>query len=421
MIRTAIAAIITAWCLGTGAALAQAVELRFLCYNDANECAVSRDLLNRFEAENPSIRVTIEEVEYSYIRSQLPADLAAGNGPDMGRVTDFGTLNPYFLDIAPFVDRGYWEQNFHPALDWLRAGPEDDGIYGWMTQLTVTGPYINKSMFDAAGVEVPPEGASWDAWADAARRVQDTLGVYAAMIMDRSGHRFAGPAISMGARYFDEQGNPAVIDDGFKAMAERMIAWHREGLMPEDVWPSTPGAAWKNGAEMFIDGDAVLHMSGSWMIQRYAADIGERFDWTVVPQPCGAAGCSGMPGGAAMVGFAQTEHPAEVAAVLDYLASEPVIKEYYERTLQIPAHQGLARQGLDYGDDIGKAAADALKAFTENYARILPAAHQLQAYPKSFAIFNATVTHVSEAIAGRLDTEQAYRLIQQDVTAATDP
>ncbi|MEM1400097.1 MAG: extracellular solute-binding protein, partial [Pseudomonadota bacterium] len=285
--------------MAPGTAQAADIELRYLCYSDANECAVSRDLLDRFEEDNPSIHVEIDEVDYPIILNQLPRELAQENGPDIARVTDLGGLNEYYLDIAPFVDRAYWEDNFGPMLDWMRAGPEDDGIYGWLTQLTVSGPYANKTMFDEAGVALPAEGASWDDWADATRRVQDTLGVYAAMVMDRSGHRFAGVAISMGAGYFDPSGQPAIVDEGFKAMAQMMVDWHDQGLMPEDVWPAMPGSGWKNGADMFMDGDAVLHLSGSWMIQRYAVEIGNNFEWIAVPQPCGAVSCSGMPGGAA--------------------------------------------------------------------------------------------------------------------------
>ena len=41
-----------------------------------------------------------------------------------------------------------------------------------MTQLTVTGPYINVTMFEDADVEIPAEGASWDDWAVALREVK---------------------------------------------------------------------------------------------------------------------------------------------------------------------------------------------------------------------------------------------------------
>ena len=34
---------------------------------------------------------------------------------------------------------------------------------------TVTGPYVNVTMFEDAGVDMPEEGATWDDWADAQR------------------------------------------------------------------------------------------------------------------------------------------------------------------------------------------------------------------------------------------------------------
>ena len=137
-----------------GVALAQ-TELRFTCYGDGNECEVMRELLDRFEAENPDITVALDKVPYKAILESLPVQLAAGEGPDLARVTDLGGLSQYYLDLTPYVDAAYWEENFGDTLDWYRAGPDDQGIYGMMTQLTITGPYINTTLFEQAGVAVP--------------------------------------------------------------------------------------------------------------------------------------------------------------------------------------------------------------------------------------------------------------------------
>lgn len=404
---------------GTATAQAQTVNLRYLCYADANECDVARDLLDRFERANPNIKVTVDKVGFAVIREQLETRLQGGEAPDMARVTNLGGLNRYYLDLRPHINAAYWEQNFATTLPWMRVGPNDRGIYGFMTQLTVTGPFVNKTMFDQAGVKMPAPGATWDDWAKATAEVQKKLKVYAGMVMDRTGHRFAGPAISYGAKYFDAAGNPsAVVDDGFKAMAERMIQWHKDGLMPQDLWPGAAGAKWRNAGDMFINGDVAMHIAGSWMIQRFQADIGDKFEWVVPAQPCGPAACSAMPGGAAMVAFKSTRHPAEVARVMEFMVSEPILKEYYERTVQIPAHKGLAEKGLTYGPEVGPATRAALKQFTEDFAKISPVAHQLQAYQRNVAIFNATVNYVAQAITGTLTPQQAYAKIQEEIDNA---
>ena len=417
--RLAAGAMLGASLLLSTSVVAQQVNLRYLCYADANECEVARDLLDKFEKANPNIKVTIDKVGFAVIREQLETRLQAREAPDMARVTNLGGLNKYYLDLRPHIDAASWEANFATTLPWMRVGKDDKGIYGFMTQLTVTGPFVNKTMFDQAKVKLPGPGATWDDWANATGEVQNKLKLYSALAMDRTGHRFAGPAISYGAKYFDASGAPShVVDDGFKAMTDRMIAWHKDGRMPQDIWPGASGAKWKNAGDMFINGDTAMHIAGSWMIQKFQSDIGDKFEWIVPAQPCGPAACSAMPGGAAMVAFKATKHPAEVGKVMEFMVSEPILKEYYEQTMQIPAHKGIADKGLNYGKDVGAGTVAALKQFTADFGKISPVAHQLQAYQRNVAIFNASVNYISQAISGTLSKDEAYKKIQEEIDNA---
>jgi alpha-1,4-digalacturonate transport system substrate-binding protein len=169
---------------------------------------------------------------------------------------------------------------------------------------------------------------------------------------------------------------------------------------------------------MFINGDTAMHIAGSWMIQKFQSDIGDKFEWVVPAQPCGPAGCSAMPGGAAMVAFKATKHPKEVARVMEFMASEPILKEYYERTVQIPAHKGIAAKGLTYGPEVKPQTVAALKQFTADFGKISPVAHQLQSYQRNVAIFNATVNYVAQAITGGLTLPQAYAKVQEEIDNA---
>lgn len=219
--------------LGLLASAASAqTELRITWYNDGNEGEVMQTLIDRFEASNPEISVTLDVVPYSAILESLPVQLVAGDGPDIARVTDLGGLSEHNLDMTPYLsDVAYWEENFAPFLKWLRQPGDDGAISGFMTQLTVTGPYVNKTLFAQAGVEMPGEGATWDDWAAASKQVAEALDVPIPMAWDRSGHRVSGPAISMGAAMFDAEGNPALVDDGLRTMATKLYDWHQDGTM----------------------------------------------------------------------------------------------------------------------------------------------------------------------------------------------
>jgi alpha-1,4-digalacturonate transport system substrate-binding protein len=390
------------------------VELRMTWYDDGNEGQVMRDLLNRFEADNPDIRVVMDTVPYATgILQTLPLQLASDEGPDIARVTQLGMLSQYYLDLRPYLDDPeYWEANFGPFLDWMR--PEgSDAIPGFMTQLTVTGPFVNKTLFDQAGIELPQGETTWEEWAELTREVAEATGTPFAMAMDRSGHRLAGPAISEGAQFFDEEGNPVVNDEGFRHMAQLMVDWHSDGIMIPDVWIGS-GGSYVAANEEFVNAQIVLYMSGSWQIGQFTQQIGDAFDWVAVPNPCGPAACTGMPGGAALVALAGTDHPDEVVRVMAYLASEEVLEEFYARTLFIPGHLGLAERGIDFDTDLDLSA-EALGVFSGQVAELHPLAYSLQAYPYNTVVFNVIRDRLTQAFVGELTLDEAIERMQTDI------
>ena len=395
------------------AAAQNPVELRMTWYDDGNEGQVLRDLLDQFEADNPDISVVVDTVPYSSgILEALPLQLASGQGPDMARVTDLGGLSEYFLNLRPLVgDAGYWETNFGPFLGWMR--PEgSDAIPGLMTQLTVTGPFVNKTLFDQAGVALPEGDTTWEEWADLSRQVAEATGTFP-MVMDRSGHRLAGPAISEGAEFFGADGAPTLGDEGFRRMAQLMVDWHADGTMLPDVWVGS-GGDYAAGNEQFVNAQVVFYMSGSWQISQFAETIGDAFDWVAVPNPCGPAGCTGMPGGAALVGLKDTDHPEEVARVMDYLASEPVLSEFFARTLFIPGHVGLAESGVDYETD-SELVTNALETFSAEVAKLSPIAYELQGYPYNRVVFDSVRDRLTQVFTGELTLDDAVTRMQSDI------
>ena len=405
-----------AFALTLAAGTALAGQIRVECYNDGNECTVTAELAKAFEASHPGVTIKIDAVPYKAILEDLPVQLAAGNGPDIARETDFGSISRYLLDISPYLsakDKAYWEANFGPTLDWMRVKPGDKGIYGLASQLTVTGPFVNKTLFDQAGVKLPGPKATWDDWAAATRKVAKATGVPYAMAWDRTGHRFAGPAISYGAKYFTADGKPAVVDAGFSTMAQKFVAWNKDGTVDKDVWGGVGGATYRDAFAQFKNAQIVMYLSGSWQIHRMETQIGNAFDWTVVPNPCGPAACSGMPGGAAFVALKTTKDPKDVAAFLNYLASKPVYAKFEAETNNIPAHLGLQKEGIDY--KVSPTVKAALDAFKANATTLSPVAYKLQGYPYNRAIFNATAERLGQAIVGEMTVNDALKRITEDV------
>lgn len=395
------------------------VELRITWYDDGNEGLVLREQLDRFEAENPDITVIVDTVAYNTVLEQLPLQVQAGEGPDMARITDFAAFKGYYLDLRPLVaDAAYWEASFPAAVFQAMRGPEDtDQIYGFPNQFTVTGPFINRTLFEQAGVEVPSDSSdevTWAQWTEAVTQVAEATETPYAIAMDRSGHRFAGPAFSDGALLFNEDGTVTVDTEGFRTTAQMLVDWHTNGVTPAEVWVGT-GGSYAAAADFFINGQLVMYMSGSWQVGRFSADIADAFDWEAVPNPSGPGGSTGMPGGTAFVAFAATEHPEEVARVMDFLAQTENLKEFSEKTLFIPGHLGLGE--LDYDTEVAAAEA-ALSVFVAEVPKLSEQAYELQYGGKAFAINNPIRDRLTQVITGELTIDEAIERIQQDIDDA---
>ena len=394
---------------------AHATDLRVQCYSDGNECEVTGDIAKRFEAANPGTKIIIDKVPYKAVVETLPVQLAAGEGPDIARVTDLGGLNKYYLDLTPHLSAARqkaWQDNFASTLNWFRAGPADKGIYGMMSQLTVTGAYVNKTLFEQAKVPMPGPTATWDDWMAASKKEADATKTPFAAAMDRTGHRFAPLAVAYGAKIFDAKGVP-VIDDGYKLAATKFVGWHKSGLMPKEVWGGLGGSAYRDAFEEFANGRIVMYYSGSWQVNRMDKNVTKAFDWAVVPAPCGPAGCTAMPGGAAYVGLKRTKAPAEVAKFLDFLSMDANYSEMMSRTENIPAHLGVAKAGVTY--NVSPLAKVALNSFVSDVPKILKPNFDLQGYRLNRAVFQPTAARLGQAIAGEMSVEDALKRLASDI------
>jgi len=395
----------------------EAVEIRFAYYGDGAEPEVMQGIVDAFMADNEDISVILDIVPYQTIDQQLPIQVETGEGPDLARITNFGAFRGALLDMAPMMaDADYFAANFPaPILAAMRTDGDDSGLHGFPDGFTVTGPYVNLTLFEQAGIDVPGPEAGWSEWAEATAAVAEATTVPYALSIDRTGHRFAGPALSMGATLIDADGNFVVQDEGFKAMAEELNSWHEAGITPSEVW--LVGDSVNSCIDFFKSGELVMCMSGSWQINGVAADVGDVFDWAVVPNPMGPGGSTGVAGGSAVVAFADTEHPEAVTRLMEYLASAEAYSAFSAGTLILPAQTEVATNGVDYATD-DEAVLAALAAYTAEIPKLTDAAVQLNVHPFAFAYYRNSANRIGQYLAGELSVDDALAGLAEDIDDA---
>jgi alpha-1,4-digalacturonate transport system substrate-binding protein len=398
-------------------AAGEPAEIRFTYYADGNEAEVMQGIVDDFMAANPDITVVLDVVPYQTIDEQLPVQVETGEGPDMARITNFGAYKGKLLDLRPNLeDASYFEANFPaPVLAAMRAEGDTSGLHGFPDALTVTGPYVNKTLFDQAGIDLPGEGTTWEEWTDLTKQVAEATGVQYAISIDRTGHRFAGPAMSMGATLLDADNNFTVDTAGFRAFAELLNQWHVDGVTPSEVW--LVGDSLNSCVDFFKSGDLVMCMSGSWQINGLAQDVGDAFDWVVVPNPTGDGGSTGVAGGSAVVAFADTEHPEAVAKLMEFIIQPENYGAFSAGTLSLPAQTDVASQGVEFQTE-NASVLGALAGYTAEVPKLQDQAVGLNVHPFAFAYYRNSANRIAQYLTGELSLDDALQRLQQDIDDA---
>lgn len=141
------------------------VTLRFACQDGNDTIAAVREVVRQFEAENPDVKVEIDQVTDEFFMKML-TQVAARVAPDVadmhvGIYPQFAVrgalwLLDSFVQRSPDLDLGRWYPNI------VRFFTYEGRLYGLPTDVAPFGLiFYNKGLFDKAGVPYPPDNWTW--------------------------------------------------------------------------------------------------------------------------------------------------------------------------------------------------------------------------------------------------------------------
>ena len=191
-------------------------------HHTQTETRAARELIARFEAEHPEIRVALKTFPYGVYKMKVVATLTSGQGPDI--VNIHGSWAYGYIDsglIVPIPDevlsRRELNEEFFPLA---RAFSRQGVYYAIPIGASNLGLFYNRAMFRDAGLERPPR--TWSELAAMAQRLtrRDPSGR-----LLRSGASLANDPGSQGWNYFvdgilPQAGVTLLSDDG------RSVAWN---------------------------------------------------------------------------------------------------------------------------------------------------------------------------------------------------
>ena len=158
--------------VGALAAPARAVEIDYWQYVFETRVKAMDQLIAKFEAANPGIKVKQTTVPYADYQTKVAAAIIAGQGPDVMQLF-YGWLDTFITGklIQPLPADAFpaakIEADFFPVVTAMKRGGQ---YYGLPTAVRSLALFYNKKLFEAAGLDPAKPPQTLDALVAAAEK-----------------------------------------------------------------------------------------------------------------------------------------------------------------------------------------------------------------------------------------------------------
>lgn len=317
----------------TASPAASDVTLRLVQSGDANQGGAFQTLADQYKAET-GVTVEIIEVPSDDLATQLRTRAQANDLPDLAAAPAVDPVwKDQLLDLTDIAEAAQVKETL------LVADPADDMVKALPTTLTSVGMFLNKTLWDQAGVEYPTDISgswTWDEFQDKANEVREAAGAQYGVVIDPSAHRLRAFLYQFGSEGVVESSDGEFTTSDETATAlEYFKQMNDNGFMPKSVWTSGDDAS-----ATFKSGQVAAYMSGVWQIADFQANITD-FEWASVPMPQQSVRATNYGSASWIVAFDGTGHEQETLDFITWMYSPEHYTEYCEIQGCLPALEGI--------------------------------------------------------------------------------
>ncbi|WP_314214450.1 extracellular solute-binding protein [Pseudarthrobacter equi] len=323
---SALAAGLTACGGGGGSSDSGSKTLQLVLSGDTNQGGAFAAAAKKYK-EATGITIEVVDVPTADITTKLKNAATANDLPALARVTAVDPLWANQLQDLSDIAKSH-------SIDEKYLQESPDGIIPAIpSDLTAVGLFVNKSLFDKAGVKYPTaiEGTwTWDEFIAAVTEVREKAGAKYGFVMDRSGHRLRAMMYEFGSTAFAKENGKYAGDSKAVETLEYFQRINDDKTMPKSVWLSG-----EDGNAMFKSGQVAAYYSGSWQVADFNKNIKD-FEWLSVPLPKKEVNATNL-GGGFMVAFKDTGADEEAKKFIDWFYEDANYTEFAQLGGYLPA------------------------------------------------------------------------------------
>ncbi|GAA1171026.1 ABC transporter substrate-binding protein [Nesterenkonia xinjiangensis] len=315
------------------------VTLRFAWWGAEHRNALTEELVELYEEQNPHVTISTEYTDWEGYWDQLATQSAGGDAPDVVQMDD--------TYLREYADRGALlpmdeldTSGFESEV--VDNGTTDDGLMGITTGVNTMTVLANPDLFAEAGLEIPDDTTwTWEDYADLTEELNETLG-------DGIWGDGGVPQTVDLQIWLRQQGKNLTTDDGELGFtvedAEEYLEFQLE-LLERGSYPSASLMQEESnaapGESIFEQGEQAIGRWWSNMVPGLS-DVAETdFEMLRYPSMSGSSVDNGLWFKATMMFSitSQTQHPEEAQAFVDFLVNSEEAAEITGMDRGLPANE----------------------------------------------------------------------------------
>ena len=317
---------------GKGGSSASSGPIQFYQSGDANQGGGYAKMAALYEQQTGK-KVEVIEVAYADLPTKIKNAAQANSLPAVARMPSIDPVwKDRLVDLKDIVTANKVKAGFvvQDASGKALSLPSD---------ITAVGMFLNKTLWDKAGVKYPTSESSiwtWDEFVAAAKQVQASTAAKYGMVFDRSSHREKAFLFEFGSNWWlPDSSGTYVTNDATTTGLNYFKSITDDKFMPKSVWLSSddPNALFKSG-------QVAAYYSGSWQIADFAANI-KSFEWASVYLPKQPVRASNFGEAAEMVVFDGTGQEQAGHDWFNWLYTPENYQKLCEYSVMLPAVDGV--------------------------------------------------------------------------------
>ncbi|MCK1993544.1 sugar ABC transporter substrate-binding protein [Peribacillus muralis] len=399
--------VVVSACSNSDKAASEKKKMQFFVSGDNVEGAALATMSKKY-SEETGVEIEVVDVPFNDMVTRITNMVQAGNPPALARTAGF---NPIWRDSLADLSATLSDKNLREDL----AIKDDGKVKGLPLDLTAVGLYINKDLFDKAGVKYPTTEEdvwTWDEFRTALETVIEKTDAKYGLVMDQSEHRLSTLLYQFGSKGFYEENGQYTTNAETKKALNYFVKLNDDKIMPKAVW-----SAGEDPSSMFKSGQVAAYYSGVWQIKDFEKNI-KNFEWASVYMPYEKVRATNL-GGNYIVKFEGSGVEKEAQKFIDWLYT----KENYEELASLGGYLPVVADAkVDYA--VGEQGTKSYEVYRNEMKASDPIAAKLKAELDVLQLTsektanNAIRDNVVKTLNGEQSVEDTIKNVNEKLTDA---